>query len=267
MAGELVEDDGDFEWAGLLFNGGADGKIHFDRLEGIVGTAPKRDNARERTGNGMSIGEWRQSGRTIRAIDCIVEDDDTLDDLRAAMTVRGLHELVWKGIAGRGSGERLVYAEAVPPADDAIDDEAWSNGIYKVTLEWACPDPRVFNNSVKTETIDSSTSTITNAGNTAGMWSVEVAGPCVNPRIRRIDDPQAFTFYYRGTVASGKTLVINSRTKTATIDGRSVLGSCSGYSPDDLHAWIPLDPGDNDFRFGSDSGTSSVTFAWRDAWC
>lgn len=266
MAGELVTNSGDFEWAGLLFNSGPGGGIHFDRLDGLAGLAPKRDNQRDRVADGFSIGESRRSGRTITALGASIEDDDTLDDLRAAMSVTGVHELVWRGIAGRGTGERLVYAEAMN-LDVTVDAQGYRNQSYTADLEWACPDPRVFNNSVKTETIDSSTSTITNAGNTAGMWSVEVAGPCVNPRIRRIDDPQAFTFYYRGTVASGKTLVINSRTKTATIDGRSVLGSCTGYSPDDLHAWIPLDPGDNDFRFGSDSGTSSVTFAWRDAWC
>lgn len=270
-SGDLVTADGHFEAAGLLLNTGATDDasgIHFSTLDGLA-LPVTRDTFEPRVNGGSSAGVQRSDGRQIIARSVIVESDDTLGDLRLAMKRRSDPiDLVWQGIAGRSTGKLLVRAYPVG-MDFAVDDEAWRNALYAVDLEWFAPDPHVYSLTNHTETIDSSASTVTNTGDDDAYWSVEIAGPCVNPRVRLSPDFEANTFYYRGTVASGKTLTINSRPDrpTATIDGRSVLGACSGYSADDVPAFFPLDPGDNDVRFGSDSGTSSVTFAWRDSWC
>lgn len=276
--GDLVVHPGDVEWAGFLLSGnpvyGADPLnptnpiFPLDGIEGL-GLPAIRDASQTRTTDGVSMGSQITDARTITASGCEVYGIATLRNLRAAMKRRqDPVEFVYLGLGGPSDSKMLLRARpsvmTFPNGDKANTD-----GIWTVDLEWVADDPRIYSLTVQHATVGNTASSdnILNSGDEDAPWSFTVDGPCVKPRLRLAPDFGGHSFFYRGTVASGKTLSVNSRTRTATIAGASVLGSCEGNTSGELHDWWLLPIGvDNDVRFACDSGPSTVDFTWRNTW-
>lgn len=127
-------------------------------------------------------------------------------------------------------------------------------------------DPRAFSVTEHTDTLDTTASTITNAGTKESSWRIEIHGPCTGPRIRRMDDSSNLIDFDGLTVPSGQTLIVSSRRGTATLNGVDVTGSAKNAGGGLANiAGIQLPVGNSDFRVNVDSGSVDADIYWRDA--
>lgn len=85
-------------------------------------------------------------------------------------------------------------------------------------------------------------------------WEVE--GPAVNPILSNLSTNE--TLYYSGNVSANQKLVIDMNTKTALINGLSVIGNVSGD-------WMRLRPGNNNISYTvTNPDAKSSTLKWQE---
>jgi len=94
--------------------------------------------------------------------------------------------------------------------------------------------------------------TATNAGNVATPFILTVQGPVTNPSVV----VAGYTMTYTGTVASGKSLIIDTDKLTAIYDGANALPNYNGVFP-------KLQPGNNSVTAAA-AGTTKLN--WYDYW-
>lgn len=92
---------------------------------------------------------------------------------------------------------------------------------------------------------------LANLGNVETPLAIEIAGPDENPSVTIGSE----TLTYTGAIAEGETLVINTETVEAKLDGANVLNNITG----DIS--IQLQPGNTLV-----TANSNVTFKWKSRW-
>lgn len=111
-----------------------------------------------------------------------------------------------------------------------------------------------------TGTLTSGTRTINNAGTATTTWRAVINGPVTNPRLVNFTSGQELRIGV--TVASGRTLVLDSAVRSVLLDGTSSRrGNVSGQ-------WWQLAPGNNLIGWFSETASGTATFqvTYRDAW-
>jgi hypothetical protein len=105
--------------------------------------------------------------------------------------------------------------------------------------------------------------TIESCGTSETPAILTIYGPCVEPRVTlRVEDETAQILHYHGTLLSGQSLVLNTRARTALLNGVvSRRGLVSGD-------WFLIPPGVSEIAFSAvDYNTEArLTVEWRDAW-
>lgn len=91
---------------------------------------------------------------------------------------------------------------------------------------------------------------LVNSGNVETFLTIEIAGPATNPSAV----VGGHKLSYTGTIAVGKTLTINTETKTAKIDGMNALEGYNGVFP-------KLSPGSTIV-----TANNNITFKWKGRW-
>lgn len=160
---------------------------------------------------------------------------------------------------------RTVVTVQLDASDPRIYDDTESSvstGLASsaVGLTWPLTWPLNFGGASTSGTV-----TAANAGDFSTPWTAVITGPVTNPSIENVDTGDQLIFTANGglVLASGDTLVVDSATKTALLNG-----TASRYdrlaSP---VSWWDLEPGDNHLRFGgTTSGSPTMTVTWRSAW-
>lgn len=102
----------------------------------------------------------------------------------------------------------------------------------------------------------------TNTGSYETPWEAVITGPITNPKIEHVE--QGKTLEFAGTLAADEFLVIQSKPRANILLG----GTASRYSwLLDSSQWFMLTPGLNTIRFqGSTVGSPTMDFSWRSAW-
>lgn len=163
-------------------------------------------------------------------------------------------------------------------------ERAYFNGHGRAVVEWYATDPRVYSQTLTTQTASQATVagtgvtfpvtfplsfggavsggqlTATNAGEFGAPWVATISGPIVNPTLENITTGETLAFV--GSLATGETLVVDSLARSVLLNGTAsryswlVVGS----------QWFTVEPGDNAIRLAGTSGTGSVSFSFRSAW-
>jgi hypothetical protein len=106
-----------------------------------------------------------------------------------------------------------------------------------------------------------STMSCPNNGTFAAPWVATFTGPLVSPTLTHVATGKQLIFS-TGSIASGETLVVDSKNKTVMLNGTASRYSwLSGAS-----RWFDLDPGANSVNLTGASGAGTVQLAWRSAW-
>ena len=163
-------------------------------------------------------------------------------------------------------------------------DPNYTYGRAEATVEFFCPDPRVYNDTATTSTLNplggtlrqynrtynlaynlagsgSITVTLTNQGNYETWPTFTITGACVNPRITNITTGQYLSFPAT-TLTASDTLTVNSDLKTVLFNGgaaRNLLGNGSQWFS--LPATTPTI-----LTYAVSSGSGLCNISYRDAY-
>lgn len=272
--GDLLEQDGDVEWASLLMGrydegiwwDGADDEAGIDGLD-----LPEwRDADIPASGDGdLYAAEFIQS-RTISARRVNVETWAHLMELREAMLRRTTTSTF--AFQGMGPTPTGLFAYVKPRRMTFTHGKlAHQFDQWTVELEWKAADPRLYGLTARETTISGSNPTVPNDGNTNAPWVVVVTGPCTGPRIRRMDHPSDddYLIDFDGlTVPSGQTLTVDIREQAAYLSGSGTvqrLGYAKNGAGLPAKFWM-IPPGGVAVGFASDSGATTAVMTTRDTY-
>lgn len=172
----------------------------------------------ERSGTGLSVGADRLAGKATITVIRIVGNDASdivgdVEDLKAAWapTDGGLVALTYnvdgteRQVFGRPRGADVALSEVGHPAE----------------CRFMQTDPYVYTTATtNTNVAEAGSAAIGNTGNVEAPFVITIPGPCTVPQVSRTDSSSYYCYKFPGlTVASGKSLVINTRTRTAIYDG------------------------------------------------
>lgn len=265
--------------------GGGDSPYQLLSVEGLE-SLPSIRNQDDNRGyqDGMFTGRDFLDGRNI-VIEMYVFGDDThsmqynLDALQRNLVPQqqgtGLLQFQLPNNALQRINAR-VRRRALP-----IDIE-YSSGRAKAVYEFFCPDPRYYDDTLKTADITatatvvgrtydriynllygggSTTGIITNDGWWTSYPTITITGPAINPRI--INASTGATILIDYSLSATDTLVIDTDYRTVTINGvnrRAILNNDS--------TWFAAPPGTSLYQFranGTGIGTSCIV-NWRNAY-
>lgn len=138
-----------------------------------------------------------------------------------------------------------------------------------VGLSWLFVDKYLLSLDEHETPISGSNPTVPNNGSEPAPWKVEVAGPCVAPRIRNLTTGQAWRFDDL-SLTSGQTLTVDTRRMTAVVseageDDVSVWHLASDDGGKLAMLW-GIAPGGTPVGFARTSGTSTATLTNPDAY-
>lgn len=282
--GDLITQDLQFEYSGLLFGGCCTG-INFVDAQGFdLGAIRSGDVARPRD-HGMIAGTDFLSGRTIDiTLGVAGASDPDLDAKMASLSMLSANmgkteiPLVFQL---PGQGKRRVNAR-LRRRSFPVDIGYNKANIVQVLMRFEATDPRIYDNALSTLNISlptssgglgwpvswplawgSSTSGLNNAVN-AGTFAtrpiVTFVGPLTSPSLQNVTTGQTWISTF--DLQSGDTLVVD-------FDQRTVLlnGTASRYSYlTSSSVWWELPPGTSQLLLGAAAGNGSATVSWRSAW-
>jgi hypothetical protein len=273
---------------GNLTIGGPNSPYQLVQINGLHDAPEVRtsDQIRARS-NGMFAGTDYLGGRSVIAEVQVVAshpDETVWQDFSSALIVGAESETALGfQIPGLARGNAVQIDARVRKLSLPIE-RSYLNGQGNAVIEWFATDPRVYTQSVDTETASQATVAgtgvtfpvtfplsfggavsggqlqATNIGEFGAPWSATISGPIVNPTLENITTGETLAFI--GSVAAGETLVINSLDRSVLLNGTAsryswlVVGS----------QWFTVEPGDNAIRLAGTSGTGSVSFSFRSAW-
>jgi hypothetical protein len=101
---------------------------------------------------------------------------------------------------------------------------------------------------------------VTNSGNRPTPPTFTISGPCTDPSIR--DETYGNILSFNITLASGETLVIDTKYKTVRLNGTTNRrNTMTNFE------WFFLNPGNTFIRYGASTGTgSSLNISFHSAW-
>lgn len=175
------------------------------------------------------------------------------------------------------NSERILYGR---PVVSEVDFENLYHGLGRAMLTFEASDPRMFSATESALTLGLSDPgglefpltfplTFGAAGDSDGPavndgtyetdWTATIVGPVTNPKILLGNTGEYVEM--TGTVPSGSTLTVSSADRSILLNGSPRQSWLTLPS-----RWWKLAAGSNTVRFRADSGTGTVTIAWRSAW-
>lgn len=271
MEGDLIYQDYQYEFRGLLMGAGTD--IIVEEFDGLLSMADlESGDVPNMHGHGSFPGRDRLVGKvvngTLRPKSTKGPNiEDLIDDIAEAFQSSDVEEpLVFKrpGRAKRRVNVRC-RRRSVPTSYDL------ANGLGLVEVEMAATDPRVYSNDEYMESAqilpgeNSKSLEVWNEGNLKmGTQPIlEIEGPCLNPTISNNGDGNK-QIYINLNVPAGQVLEIDVRNRSVKLDGTSVYGP-NVVLP--ATRWWSLLPKLNQvtlLRSGT-GGTSEIRVRWRNA--
>lgn len=280
-----------FDWSfgGFAFGNGANGIwaetwTGLNALPGVRtsdqdrpndhGQYPGRDLAAGRT---ITLGLWVRpdAGSTLAARMAALDAAFTMSDIELPLVFE------FPGLAARRIMARCRRAEI--PGNNAMALAA-VDGVGEVELaaEFYATDPRIYSDTLHTTAISLPTAVggltfdvtgnwafgsvgtggsaiITNAGLFPAPWVAVIAGPVTDPVIEHVGLSRQLRF--TGEIAAGEFLVVDSKAKSALLNGTS-----SRYSWLTKTQWFDLSAGDSQINYRAASGSGAMSWSWRDAW-
>ncbi|HEX2314661.1 MAG TPA: phage tail protein [Thermomonospora sp.] len=286
-AGDLITDDGQIEWNGLLLGAGTPygwrELAGWDDLPGLSSGSAARPGR-----HGVWPGRRLAGERTV-TFTCLVrapraEMGTVVRTLRAA-TPAGPDETEHPLVV-RTLGETLLaYAQVAGRV--ITNDPAFAAGVGRAVVQWACADPRRYSLAERTTEIGAPTlgsglqypltypldygtpgssgwGRLPNAGDTATGVRMAITGPCTNPVV--INQTTGRQLQFGIELARGEVLSVDTHQGTVTLGPADRLYTLTPMS-------VPVEdfelaPGENAvaFRAASHSTGSALTVTWRDAY-
>lgn len=272
--------------SGVVLNTDTAGVPFVDVLS-VVGldNAPYRETRREHEGtDGGFIDAEFERGRDIVINADIYADSSTMEDYLDSLKYnyapsRVLIPFYYKA---PGVDERLLY---VKPLGFKYDwEQIRRTGRARAQFRLFAEDPRIYAAQVSSTDIAFSFGAVTgfgfnmgfdlgfggsattdgafvnNAGNRPTPPTFTITGPCTSPSIR--DETYGNILAFNITLASGETLVIDTKYRTVRFNGSSNRrNTMTNFD------WFFLNPGDTFIRYGASSGSgSSLNVSFRSAW-
>jgi len=288
--GDLVTEEWGFEYRGFAFGGTSDLLIA-PGMTGLWDTPEVRSSDQPKfRRHGLFAGDDYMGSREI-IIPIEITGIDTatwtahLDAMKQAFAVDPERDtiedaLVFKVPGVAGGGTRLVYCR--PRGLSAPIDQAWFYNIPVVTARFVATSPFILDATATTVTspilagtssgatwpftwplswgiLSPTTFTTTNSGTRRAEWTATITGPVVNPQVVHIDQSKSITLGY--TLNTGDTLVIDSETRTATLNGVSNL-----YGHLTSRQWFTIAAGSNTMSFRATSGSGTLSLVYRNTW-
>jgi len=99
------------------------------------------------------------------------------------------------------------------------------------------------------------TGTVTNSGTAGTTWRAEITGPAVDPSIENATTGDVLRF--RGHLASGDTILLDSELRSFVVDGGSAMSIVSPAP------WWTFPHGSTSIKY---RGGGELLMSWRDAW-
>lgn len=235
--------------------------------------------------DGVVAGDDRLSGRMITfdvhvigATGVTVEQ--AANALKGAFAPRQADVTAMFNLAGGVDGY-TVFGR--PRSCPVVLDKKFMGGVLRARCSFWATDPRLFGAEVTTVialpsgvsgllfpasapfvfglAASPGSAVVTNGGTYATDWSATLSGPLTSPQIEHLGTGRLLGFTSL-TIASGETLILDSRTKTALLNGTSSrYSSLSAAS-----RWFDLPVGASTIRFTAASGSGSVDFRHRPAY-
>lgn len=141
----------------------------------------------------------------------------------------------------------------------------WSMQSAELAIQFDATDPRFYADAADTVPIAlTATGSLPNDGDVETKWVATISGPVTNPKLTHVGTGLVLDFSYNGglVVPSGQNLVIDSRARTAVLNG--VTNAFIYKQPTD--EFFPLGAGANSVTFTAAAGTGSCSIEYRDAW-
>lgn len=286
-AGDLITDDWEFEWDGLLLGGDtAFSFVESPDLADLPGVI-SADRERLRR-HGKIAGDDFLTDRQITLVFELYGEDQAAFEVvaaeLAAVTRPGEAEapLCFRVPGVAGGGVRRVNAR-VRRRQVPVNGE-WYYNIPVATLQFVATDPRIYSATDDVQTVnlpsgggglswaatwpavwsaqvDSGSLFVTNVGNFSAPWSATITGPVVNPQIRNVTTGQFVGFNL--TLVDGDVLTIDSDSRTVILNGTE----SRYYTVQQGSAWWDFEPGVTEIAYrASTSTTSQLTMTTRSAW-
>lgn len=109
-------------------------------------------------------------------------------------------------------------------------------------------------------TVTASSFTATNDGTARAEFVATIPGPVVNPVIQHVDRGVELGFTL--TVEAGQWLEVDTENRTVLLNGTANRY----YTKTSGSTWFNLSPGDNTLSYRADSGSSTLSIAYRSTW-
>lgn len=284
-AGDLVVDDWQIEYSGLLLGG----DTSYAWVGDTVGTMPPVRTSRQTRlrQDGAYAGDSFLGIRTLRFTFEVYESDaDTFDttiqSLVEAFSPAGMKPLYIQK-PGFALG-RKVFINAEPVRMQVPGNLEHYHRIPVVTVELECADPLWYDNDIASVsgltlaegvggltwpltwplnwgTYTSGSFIATNNGSRTTYPTITFTGPLTTPRLT--NETSGLYLEFDLTVASGETLVVDTGTaRTVLLNGVSNRY----YTLTAGSTWFGLAPGNDQIRFSASAGAGTATVTWRNAW-
>lgn len=287
MAGELITEDWEMEYDGLLLGG--DSPYSIASIDGLMDLPEVlTSDAHRLKANGLYAGDDHLGGRSVTVVIEVWGDEDTFDAAMSALmgvTRPGDHEkpLVFRIPGVAGGGLREVHCR--PRKRNITVGRDFYYKIPIVTVDFYATNPYIFSNEQGEEYIglagggtlgllfdlefdasfgglptDGHASCV-NEGSVDAYPIITITGPCVNPRIENASASKSLGFDL--TLADGDELVIDTYERTVILNG-----TASRYNTIEVGSqWFSFSPGNNTVRFtASTLTTATAAIRWRSAW-
>lgn len=212
---------------------------------------------------GLSVAADRLAGKQILTVVRIVGNSAAdivgdVEDLKAAWapTSGGLVTLTFlldgteRQVFGRPRGADVELSQVSHPAE----------------CRFMQTDPLVYTTGTEDDNIAENTSVaIANAGNAEAPFTITIPGPCTVPQVSRSDSASYYCYKFPSlTVASGKSLVLNTRTRTAIYDGADYWHTMTDATGRPSPKW-GIVPGGSTVKFEAATGTPTAVLTSYDA--
>ena len=273
-----------FAFNGFVF-GGTGSPYQIASVDGLQGL-PAIDNQDDNRGyaDGMFTGRDFLRGRTVTIQVQVFGTSNTSmqTNLNALLSALQPQQQGTTPLQFQLPGSNLQRVNARVRNRQVQINPDYAYGKEIVTYMFFCPDGRIYDDTLQSQNIYSSSPVsgrtynrtynltygtgyangiISNAGNTTTFPLITITGPCVNPQVSNITSGQFLKINY--TLAISDTLVLDTNYRTVTLNGvnrRALLDNSS--------SWFALSPGTSYYTFvasGTGTGTSCVV-SWQNAY-
>jgi hypothetical protein len=283
-AGDLITADGQIEMRGLLIGSGTDFLISDDGIDGFGTTDLRTSDVARPQAHGLFQQRTWLGQRDIDFEILVVGDTQAevltnLQTLGEAFAPASSTEA--EALALRVGGS--VFLAYGRPDKTAADVSLIQSGLAKVKTRFVATDPLLYDATENADssggasvtgghgyphayphgygTVVSGSIAATNAGNFETYGTATITGPCTNPTVTLIETGETLSCTI--TVEATDSLVIDFKERTVTLNGTA---SRSNTVDRPGSTWFALAPGVNTVQFSQDSGSGSMSWAWRDAW-